>query len=64
MPQYLHPGVYIEEQQGNAPIQAAPTAIPAFLIITEKGPFAATLVTSFEEYQQLFGGYDSRSEGT
>lgn len=63
MPTYLHPGVYIEEVQGTAPIRAVSTSIAAFLGIAEKGPVdEAIRVTSFEEFERRFGGYDTRGE--
>jgi hypothetical protein len=57
MPNYLHPGVYIEEiERGPRPIEGVPTSITAFLGETERGPVKPTLVTSYKEYQRWFGG--------
>src|SRR5271165_2563771 len=58
MPQYLYPGVYVEEiNTGNAPIEGVSTSIVGFLGVAERGPVAATLVTSFAGYALTFGGY-------
>jgi phage tail sheath protein FI len=57
MPNYLHPGVYIEEiERGPRPIEGVPTSVAAFLGETERGPTTPTLVTSYKEYQRWFGG--------
>lgn len=57
MPEYLAPGVYVEEVgRGPAPIESVPTATTAFLGETERGPTTPTLITSFTEYRRLFGG--------
>ncbi len=56
MPEYLHPGVYIEEiERGPRPIEGVPTSTAAFLGETERGPVAPTLVTSHQEYRRRFG---------
>src|SRR5262249_4797386 len=58
MPEYLAPGVYIEEvDTGNKPIEGVATSTAGFLGICERGPVKATLVTSFSEYTRLFGRY-------
>ncbi|MEI7555267.1 phage tail sheath subtilisin-like domain-containing protein [Candidatus Chlorohelix sp.] len=60
MPQYLSPGVYVEEvDRGSKPIEGVGTSIAAFVGFAEKGPRAATLVTSWEQYQLTFGGFIS-----
>ena len=63
MPTYLTPGVYVEEvQSGARPIEGVGTAIAAFVGFAEKGPFhAPTLVTSWDQYTQVFGEF---TEGT
>ena len=67
------PGVYIEEIPGGArPIKAACTSTAAFVGVTEKGPdgselgqlsvgqdLRATRITSWQEYQGIFGGFVS-----
>jgi uncharacterized protein len=57
MPEYLHPGVYVEEiERGPKPIEGVPTSTAAFIGETERGPTKPRLVTSFEDYQHWFGG--------
>src|SRR6266700_385266 len=57
MPEYLHPGVYIEEiERGPRPIEGVPTSTAAFLGEAERGPVKPRLVTSYKEYQRWFGG--------
>ncbi|HKY41572.1 MAG TPA: phage tail sheath family protein [Pyrinomonadaceae bacterium] len=56
MPEYLTPGVYIEEiERGPRPIEGVPTSTSAFLGETERGPLRPRLVTSFTEYNRWFG---------
>ncbi|MDU0290347.1 phage tail sheath family protein [Saccharothrix longispora] len=59
MPQYLSPGVYVEEvQTGARPIEGVGTAVAAFVGFAEHGPFhQPTLVTSWNQYVQHFGGF-------
>ncbi|AJP04352.1 tail protein [Streptomyces cyaneogriseus subsp. noncyanogenus] len=63
MPTYLTPGVYVEEvQSGARPIEGVGTAVAAFVGFAEAGPFhTPTLVTSWDQYTQQFGGF---TEGT
>ncbi|WP_199442201.1 phage tail sheath family protein [Umezawaea beigongshangensis] len=63
MPSYLSPGVYVEEvQTGARPIEGVGTAVAAFVGFAESGPFhEPLLVTSWDQYQQRFGGF---TEGT
>ncbi len=61
MPEYLYPGVYIEEiERGPRPIEGVPTSTAAFVGETERGPQRPTPVTSFKEYQRIFGGFFGR----
>jgi phage tail sheath protein FI len=61
MPEYLSPGVYIEEQDtGPEPIEGVSTSVTGFAGVTQRGPLDQNppqLVTSFAEYQRIFGGY-------
>jgi len=58
MPEYLTPGVYVEEIEiGPKPIEGVSTSTAGFLGKTERGPITPTLVTGFEQYQKIFGGY-------
>lgn len=62
MPEYLVPGVYVEEFEiGPKPIEGVSTSTAGFLGQTERGPISPTLVTGFEEYNRIFGGYIDNS---
>ncbi|MGY2491927.1 phage tail sheath C-terminal domain-containing protein [Cupriavidus sp. CP313] len=58
MPEYLAPGVYVEETQAsNKPIEGVSTSTCGLVGVTERGPLnVPQLVTSFGEFQRLFGG--------
>ncbi|WP_413935796.1 phage tail sheath family protein [Nitrospira sp. BLG_1] len=58
MPEYLAPGVYVEEiQTGNKPIEGVSTSTTGLVGVTERGPVnVPQLVTSYGEYQRMFGG--------
>jgi len=43
-------------------LPAAPTARAAFVGVTERGPWGANLVTDFEGYRRLYGGYTQESD--
>ncbi|MBK8143677.1 MAG: phage tail sheath subtilisin-like domain-containing protein [Bacteroidetes bacterium] len=50
------PGVYINEIDAFPPsVAQVATAIPAFIGFTEKGPSTPTRISSFMEYEQIFG---------
>lgn len=58
MPQYLTPGVYIEEIEiGPKPIESLSTSTAGFLGKAERGPDKATLITSFADYSRIYGGF-------
>lgn len=51
------PGVYINEIDAFPPsVAQVATAIPAFIGYTEKGPSVPTRISSFMEFEQIFGG--------
>jgi uncharacterized protein len=57
MPEYLAPGVFIEEiERGPRPIEGVSTSTAAFLGETERGQTHPRLVTSINEYMRHFGG--------
>lgn len=61
MPEYLAPGVYIEEiQTGPRPIEGVSTSTAGFVGETERGPTRLRLVTSWQDYTRWFGGYVDR----
>jgi uncharacterized protein len=59
MPQYLSPGVYVEEvPSGSMPIEGVGTAVAAFVGLAENGPFnEPTLVTNWTQFSSLFGTF-------
>ncbi len=58
MPEYLSPGVYVEEFEiGAKPIEGVGTSTAGFLGMTERGPQQPRLVTSFAQFMNLYGGY-------
>lgn len=58
MPQYLSPGVYVEEvDRGSKPIEGVGTSVAAFVGFTEKGPREAQLVTNWEQFRTVYGGF-------
>jgi phage tail sheath protein FI len=59
MPQYLSPGVYVEElEAGSRPIEGVGTAVAAFVGIASDGPFhTPTLVTNWTQFTNAFGGF-------
>jgi phage tail sheath protein FI len=58
MPEYLSPGVYIEEFEiGARPIEGVSTSTAGFLGEAERGPTTPRLVTSWLQYQRMFGNY-------
>jgi phage tail sheath protein FI len=60
MPQYLSPGVYVEEiDAGPKPIEGVSTSICGAVGMTLTGPSSGkpVLVTSFYEFTRIFGGY-------
>lgn len=59
MPEYLAPGVYVEELDlGVRPIEGVSTSTAGMVGVTERGPEdVPLLVTSFGEYERLFGRY-------
>ncbi len=57
MPEYLTPGVYIEEiERGPRPIEGVPTSTTAILAEMERGATRPRLVTSYKDYVRWFGG--------
>jgi phage tail sheath protein FI len=56
MPEYLAPGVFIEEVEiGPRPVEGVPTSTAALLGETERGPTRPRLVTSFDGFRRHFG---------
>ena len=63
MPQYLSPGVYVEEvEAGSRPIEGVGTAVAAFVGLAARGPFnQPTLVTNWSQFVQTFGDFHEGS---
>src|SRR5688500_1071409 len=59
MPQYLSPGVYVEELDGGArPIEGVGTAVAAFVGLAARGPFNdLILVTNCIQFLTTFGEF-------
>jgi phage tail sheath protein FI len=60
MPEYLHPGVYVEEvDAGPKPIEGVSTSTAGAVGVTERGPTSGkpVLCTSFAEFQRTFGDF-------
>jgi phage tail sheath protein FI len=58
MPEYLAPGVYVEEIEiGAKPIEGVSTSTAGFLGPTERGPTSPWLVTNFANFQNKYGGF-------
>jgi len=59
MPEYLSPGVYVEEIEiGAKPIEGVSTSTAGFLGYAERGPLdKPALVTSFADFKRIFGSF-------
>lgn len=58
MPEYLAPGVYVEEiDTGSKPIEGVSTSTAGMIGVTERGPVnVPILITGIGEYTRWFGG--------
>jgi phage tail sheath protein FI len=58
MPEYLSPGVYVEELSGPKPIEGVGTSTGAFVGIAERGPVnSPQLITNMTQFFDTFGGF-------
>lgn len=58
MPEYLAPGVYVEEvSSGSKPIEGVSTSTTGFLGLAERGPERPMFVTSWLQFQRWYGEY-------
>lgn len=70
MPEYLSPGVYVEEvERGAKSIEGVSTSTAGFLGQTERGSDKPQFVTSFAEFKRKYGGFakyrrNKKLEGT
>lgn len=61
MPEYLAPGVYVEETSFRSKsIEGVGTSTTAFAGLTRKGPIGGTpeILTSFPDFERIYGGVD------
>jgi len=58
-PQYLSPGVYVEEvDRGSRPIEGVGTAVAGFLGFAERGPVnVPTLIANWTQFASTFGDF-------
>ena len=57
MPEYLSPGVYVEEVSGGSKaIEGVSTSTAAFLGETIRGPVEPRLITNFGDFKRIYGG--------
>jgi phage tail sheath protein FI len=57
MPEYLSPGVYVEEiDTGPKPIAAVATSTAGAVGVALRGPTTPTLITNYGEFVRVFGG--------
>ncbi len=66
MPEYLAPGVYVEETSFRAKsIEGVSTSTTAFAGPTRKGPISGepVLITSFGDFERIFGGFENLDFG-
>ena len=63
MPNYLSPGVYVEEvEAGSRPIEGVGTAVAAFVGLAARGPAnQPILVTNWNQFTQTFGEFIENS---
>ena len=66
MPQYLAPGVYVEEIPGPETIQAVGTQTAGFIGPCRFGPTSGRpeLLTSFLDFQRVYGDWTVSSSPT
>lgn len=65
MPEYLSPGVYVEEfDSGAVPMEGVSTSTAGFLGMAERGKVSGepVLITNFSDFLRTFGGYLSENE--
>jgi uncharacterized protein len=66
MPEYLAPGVYVEEvDRGPVPIEGVSTSTAGFVGVTARGPSTGRpqLVTNFREFERRFGAHFATPAG-
>ncbi|MCL4707563.1 phage tail sheath family protein [bacterium] len=62
MPEYLSPGVYVEEFEiGAKPIEGVSTSTAGLLGKTLRGPLMPRFINGFEQFKRIYGSYLSDS---
>lgn len=58
-PQYLSPGVYVEEvDKGSKPIEGVGTSVAAFIGFAERGPVnQPTFIANWSQFTTMYGGF-------
>jgi phage tail sheath protein FI len=67
MPEYLAPAVYVEETSFRAKsIEGVSTSTTGFVGPTRKGPITGSpeLITSFGDFERIYGGYENLQYGS
>ncbi len=65
MPEYLSPGVYVEEfESGGRPMEGVSTSTAGMIGLCARGPVEGVpqLVTSFADFKRKYGSYLSKAE--
>lgn len=63
MPEYQAPGVYVEEQStGSKSVEGVSTSVAGFLGETVRGPVEPQLVTSYTEFERIYGSSPKGSD--
>lgn len=61
MTNYLSPGVYLHEIDASLYAKSLSSSVGAMLGVTQKGPIEATLVTSWPQFEETYGGFQPNS---
>lgn len=61
MSNYLSPGVYLKEIDASLYAKSLSSSVGAMMGITAKGPIEATLVTSWPQFEETYGGFQADS---
>lgn len=59
MSNYLSPDVYLKEIDSSLYTKSQSTSIGAMIGVARKGPIGATLVTSWPQFEETYGGYSN-----
>ena len=63
MPEYQAPGVYVEEQStGSKSVEGVSTSTAGFLGQTVRGPIEPQLITSYNEFERIYGSSPKESD--